>query len=348
MESFLKISRRQAVYQVGELGEISAARRAGVDLARHLGFDETRAGKLALIITEAATNVVKHAVRGEIIIRAIFHEAACGVEVLAIDSGPGISNLNASMRDGVSTAGTYGVGLGAISRLADAFDLYSVSGQGTVLWAQLWATADTQLHVEWDIGTVCLPIASEEECGDDWACLITPNSLSVMVADGLGHGPDAARASLAAVNILLQSADAQPAAVLHEAHRALAGTRGAAVAVAQIDSLQEQLRFSGIGNIEACIIDGDVSRHMMAHNGIVGSNLRKVQEFAFPWKPELMLVMHSDGLGTRWNLANYPGLCARHPALIAAVLYRDFVRRRDDVTVLVLRRANRCKLLIED
>ena len=229
MEGFLKILRRQAVFQVGELGEIAAARRAGVDLARQLGFDETRAGKLALIITEAATNVVKHAVRGEIILRAISQNADCGVEVIAVDSGPGIENLNASMRDGVSTTGTYGVGLGAISRLADDFDLYTAPGQGTVLWMQLWAIASTERRAEWDIGVVCLPMASEEESGDDWASMSTPNSLTVMVADGLGHGPDAAQASRAAVNVLLQSADAGPATVIGQAHDALARTRGAAV-----------------------------------------------------------------------------------------------------------------------
>lgn len=339
MEGILNNSRRQAVYQVGELGEISAARRAGVDLARQLGFDETRSGKLALIITEAATNIVKHAGRGEIIVRTISHESAYGIEVLAIDSGPGITNLTESMHDGTSTTGTYGVGLGAINRLADAFDLHSVSGRGSVLWAQLWARADMQLSTQWDIGAVCLPIASEEACGDDWAAISKPNSITILVADGLGHGPDAARASQAAVDVLLQKADVCPAVVIREAHSALAGTRGSAVAVVQIEGSLEQLRFSGIGNVEACIIDGDVSRHMMAHNGIVGSNLRKVQEFAVPWMTDSMLVMHSDGLGTRWNLDSYPGLCACHPAVIAATLYRDFVRRRDDVTVLVIRRS---------
>lgn len=342
MEGFLKISRRQAVFQVGELGEISAARRAGVDLARRLGFDETRAGKLALIITEAATNVVKHAVRGEIILREISQHADCGVEVIAVDSGPGIENLKSSMRDGVSTAGTYGVGLGAIRRLADDFDLYSAPGRGTVLWMQIWATGNTDLRSEWDIGVVCLPIASEEEPGDDWASVSMPHSLNLMVADGLGHGPDAARASRAAVNVLLQSTEASPADVLSETHRALAGTRGAAVAIAQISESGEQLRFCGVGNIEACIMDGDVSRHMVSHNGIVGSNIRKLQEFTFPWMPESMLVMHSDGLGTRWDVSKYPGLVLCHPAVIAGILYRDFVRRRDDVTVLVVRKSRRC------
>jgi hypothetical protein len=76
---------------------------------------------------------------------------------------------------------------------------------------------------------------------------------------------------------------------------------------------------------------------MVSHNGIVGSNMRKVQEFTQAWQPGSLLVLCSDGLNTRWDLNRYPGLADRHPSVIAALLYRDFARRRDDVTVLVLR-----------
>jgi hypothetical protein len=97
------------------------------------------------------------------------------------------------------------------------------------------------------------------------------------------------------------------------------------------------MHFAGVGNIAASILDGNDRRQMVSHNGIVGSNLRKVQEFVSPWSSGAMLIMHSDGLGSRWDLEHYPGLAMRHPSLIAAVLYRDFARKRDDVTVLVVR-----------
>jgi anti-sigma regulatory factor (Ser/Thr protein kinase) len=349
MESLLNISSRQAVFPIGELGEVSAARRAGVNLARRLGFDETMAGRLALLITESATNIVKHASRGQVILRAISQQSRDGIEVLALDSGPGITNLASSMRDGISTAGTYGVGLGAIRRLSDDFDIYTGPGRGTIVWMQLWRDADGKARQpsgerdeqdEWDIGVICLPLASEDVCGDDWEVVHHGSgALSVMVADGLGHGPEAARASRGAVDVMFRSGPSSPAKILHDAHAALNGTRGAAVAVASISVRTGQMHFAGVGNIESRILEGDAGRHMVSHNGIVGSNLRKVQEFSCPWLRESMLIMHSDGLGTRWNLANYPGLSARHPALVAAVLYRDFARPRDDVAVLVLRQA---------
>ena len=124
---------------------------------------------------------------------------------------------------------------------------------------------------------------------------------------------------------------------MHLAHAALHGTRGAALAIARIDSALGQLTFAGVGNIAGAIVDCDGHRHLLSHNGIVGSNLLKVQEFVQPWRPESMLILHTDGIGPRWDLDAYPGLCLRHPSLIAAVLYRDFGRARDDATVLVLR-----------
>jgi hypothetical protein len=72
-------------------------------------------------------------------------------------------------------------------------------------------------------------------------------------------------------------------------------------------------------------------------NGTVGQGTLRVREFDYAWSPGSVLVMASDGLGTRWSLDDYPGLAARHPALVAAVLYRDHARGRDDVTVLAVR-----------
>lgn len=337
MEAVLNRLGRQATFHVGESSEIAAARRAGNTLARQLGFDETRAGQLAIVITEAATNIVKHAGEGEILLRALHAGDRAGVEVIALDRGPGMANVALRMEDGNSTAGTYGVGLGAIGRMAPEFDIYSVEGQGTVLFMTVWSgTAGVPLP-DWEVGAVCLPIPSEEVCGDAWDVGASNWGITVGMADGLGHGPHAAVASEAAVALIADRPAVRVSELMQLAHAALHGTRGAAVAIAAIDCDAGELTFAGIGNIAGCIVDGAVRRHLMSHNGIVGSNLRKVQTFSHPWAPGCMLVLHSDGLGTRWDLDAYPGLAFRHPALIAAVLYRDFARQRDDASVLVIR-----------
>jgi hypothetical protein len=233
-----------------------------------------------------------------------------------------------------------------MQRVADEFDLYTDRQHGTALRMAVWASAAPMpmplplpLPMSaWTVGAVCLPLPSEHEFGDAWAVAGEGEQLLVMVADGLGHGPEAARASQAAVAIVHPSAVFAPEPLLQLAHGALHGTRGAALAVACLDSGAQELRFAGIGNITVSLHGGGAARHLVSHNGIVGSNMRKVQEFALPLGSDAMLIMHSDGLGTRWDLERYPGLALRHPSLIAAVLYRDYARHRDDVTVVVAQR----------
>lgn len=337
METVLSTASRQAAFHIGEQSEIAAARRAGSEIARLAGFDATAAGQLAIMITEAATNIVKHASAGEILLRPVRRGDMDGIEVIAIDVGPGMVNLAASMRDGTSTAGSYGVGLGAMERLADEFDVYTVPGKGTVLRMTLWTGAEAGDAAAWQVGVVCLPMPGESVSGDAWAVGAGATMATLMVADGLGHGPDAAMASEGATAAVAQYPDASPSTVMQHAHGMLRATRGAAVAVARLDTVDEEIHFAGVGNIAASVHDDHGRRQLVSHNGIVGSNMRKVQEFSLPWTPHSMIVMHSDGLGSRWDLDHYPGLSLRHPALIAAVLYRDFARRRDDVSVLVVR-----------
>jgi len=157
----------------------------------------------------------------------------------------------------------------------------------------------------------------------------------VMVVDGLGHGPFAAQAAHEAIRSFRARSNQGPAEILTTAHGSLRPTRGAAVAVAEIDQTKLRVQFCGVGNISGSLLTADGSRNMVSHNGIVGYEARKIQEFIYPWTPETLFLMYSDGLVSHWSLADYRGLQARHPSLIAGVLYRDFNRGRDDVTVVV-------------
>jgi Stage II sporulation protein E (SpoIIE) len=159
----------------------------------------------------------------------------------------------------------------------------------------------------------------------------------LMVADGLGHGPLAAQASLDAVRVFREHATRGPGEILERVHPALRATRGAAIGIAEVDFSGRSLRFAGVGNIAATIFANGTSRSTVSQNGTVGHTMRRIQEFDYPFPSGALLVMHSDGLATHWQLGRYAGLEARHPALIAAVLYRDFTRERDDVTVLAAR-----------
>jgi anti-sigma regulatory factor (Ser/Thr protein kinase) len=319
---------------VTESSQVAEARRRGMSIAATLGFDDTASGRLALVVTEAATNLIKHARGGEVFIGPAADGGQRGVQVIAIDKGRGIANLGTSLRDGYSTAGTPGTGLGAIQRASTTFDVYSASNGGTVVAATVYPTG----HRSPILGAVSVPAPGEVECGDGWALWSAGQLTSIFVSDGLGHGREAAEATRVAIDTFRRHAERAASDVIKFVFDALKSTRGAAVALAALDHREAQLTFCGLGNISGVIVsDGETPRHMVSHNGIAGHTMRRLQEFKYPWPPRSLVVLHSDGVGTSWSLNKYTGLAARRPDVIAGVLYRDYRRGKDDATVVVVR-----------
>lgn len=314
------------------------ARRQALSLADSLGFDEIPLGQLGIVVTEAARNIETHAGQGEIILTPWRHGDIAGIDVLALDKGKGIENIAVSMQDGHSTAGTPGNGLGAMARLAGVFQIFSAAGTGTAIFARIFAKTNQQESPEAeDLGSICVPITGETLCGDAWEMDRAPGRTVYIMADGLGHGPIAAEASQEALRVFRANAKHSPERILSEVHGALAKTRGAAVSIAEILHEQRILNYAGAGNIVAAIGLRGKTRSLVSMNGTVGHSIGRIQQFPYPWEKDSMLIMHSDGLGTRWNLESYPGLSSRHPALLAGVLFRDFSRKRDDATIIVSR-----------
>jgi anti-sigma regulatory factor (Ser/Thr protein kinase) len=329
-------SAAQVFVEVSDPTHPGAARRAALRSAELIGMGETECGNVAIVVTEMATNVVKHAQRGKLIVDHLRYNGMRGMRVLALDKGPGIHDIAMAIRDGHSTAGTAGEGLGAIRRLATHFEIYSQPGKGTCVLAEFWPSAKAPKRAfTIDVGVVSVPIRGESVCGDGWATKATANTLLLMLSDGLGHGIYASEAAREAERILHESTSISPAIILRDTHDALRKTRGAAVAVAAIEVEVGRLLFTGVGNVSATLLDRQNSRGLASHNGTAGHEVRKVQEFAFPWISNNLLVMHTDGVSGRWDLRDYPGIWNKPASMIAAVLYRDFVRERDDATVLV-------------
>jgi anti-sigma regulatory factor (Ser/Thr protein kinase) len=327
-----------AQLQIGDASGPGEARRVAGGLARDLALSDTDAGRVALVVTELATNVVKHAGRGDLFLRQLRRSGALGVGVLTVDAGPGISNVALALRDGFSTGGSPGTGLGAIARNATRFDLYSQRDHGAVFAAEVWpAVAPAARGMR--IGGVNVPYPGETVSGDGWAVNEMADETQVIVVDGLGHGAGAAEAAHVALDSFRKHAGRAPAELLSRVHDALRPTRGAAVAVASIARGRGLLRFAGIGNVCATIVSGSATRSLVSHHGTAGAVARRIQDFQYPWSPADLLVLHSDGLGTHWTLDGYPGLALRDPTVVAGVLYRDHRRGRDDATVVVLREA---------
>lgn len=323
-------------FLISDDSQVGSARRFATRVAADVELSETQAGQVAIIVTELGKNLMRHAQGGELLIRGLNGEAGHGVEVLSIDHGPGMEDPSRCLRDGVSSRSTPGTGLGAVQRMSSDFDLHSTQPNGTVIVSRVRRSADVPLS-RLELGTVCLPVHGETACGDAYGNAAYNGSEAICIADGTGHGPEAAAAADRAVATFRSFVAQGPRRVIEEAHTALRGTRGAAVAIAQINLAQGLVRFAGVGNIAASLASGGESRGLPSYGGIVGSNMRKSQEFDFPAGGDNLLVMHSDGLGTRWSLDAYPGLRQRHPSVVAGVLYRDFARGRDDVTVVAAR-----------
>lgn len=327
---------RASVEDASQTGE---ARRLAASLCRELGFSELDVGRVSLLVTEAATNLVRHARGGELLLRPLEDAGRTGLEVLSLDRGPGMPNPARSLTDGFSTAGSPGTGLGALARASSSFDLFSEPGKGTVVACHYWPFPPGGLPPgPLETGVVCLTMTEGEPCGDGWAVAPGASRSSVLVCDGLGHGFLAAEASRLAERLFRALRPRGPGETVEALHQGLRSTRGAALAVLEADHENGVVRYCGIGNIGARIVDGESERHLVSHGGIVGHEVRKVQEFCYPWPAGALLVLHSDGIATSWHLSSHPGLESHHPSVVAAVLARDSRRGRDDATVLVARR----------
>ncbi|HEX6101347.1 MAG TPA: SpoIIE family protein phosphatase [Thermoanaerobaculia bacterium] len=327
---------QQIALPVADVSQVSEARRAVAERTAALQFSSRTAGEAAIVATEMAGNLVKHGGGGELLLRTIGEPANAGIELLALDRGRGM-DVSRCLVDGYSTAASPGTGLGAIRRLSASSDFYGLADRGSAVLATIWRNTAPADAGKWVVGGINVPLQGEEICGDAWVVRCHDAGLDAMVVDGLGHGPEAAKAAAAAATAFLARTGRSPSESLDAADAALQSTRGAAMGVAVIDLHGGKVSFAGIGNTVAIVVTRDVAQHLVSFGGIVGKRNIHLREFTSPWSGDSMFVGHSDGIGTRWSLTSYPGLSACHPSLIAGVLYRDFARGRDDASVLVIK-----------
>jgi anti-sigma regulatory factor (Ser/Thr protein kinase) len=328
------------VFPMEDTSRIGEARRHAAQLAHENGFDDVEAGRLALIVTELGTNLLRHAQNGRLLLSA--RPLRAEVEVVSIDEGPGIADVERSLGDGFSTAGTPGTGLGAVRRLAGEFDLHSSVPGGTVVVARirsrLPAPPGPATESVIAVGAISLAAPGERVCGDAWGFAVHGNKGALLVADGLGHGPQAAEAAQAALAVFQAEPMLAPRQLLERCHARLRSTRGAALALLQADATAEVIRIAGAGNVVSRLVSGLTDRMLLTQHGTAGVAMRAADETTVPWPPHALLVVCSDGIGTRWLPEALLPVLGRDPALAAALLVRDHCRGRDDATVAVLRR----------
>jgi len=323
---------------VREASQVGQARREAAEFARLAGLDSAQQGRIALVATELATNLVKHAGGGVLAVDHFADRDGHGIELLALDSGPGIGDIDRSLADGYSTAGSAGTGLGAISRQSDRFAMFSRPGLGSAILARLTTKPNAE-PLNTELGVVADSYPGETICGDGWCFAAAKAGRTLMLVDGSGHGREANRAARVAIEAFSERPDSDCVRIVERIHQALRPTRGGAVAVARIDPEAKVVRFVGVGNIAGTVVSDGSARRMVSHNGTAGHIAPRIREFTYAYAGTPLVVLHSDGLTTKWELGAYPGLAAQHPSLIAGVLFRDHRRGRDDATIVAMRSA---------
>ena len=311
----------------------AACRGAALALAARLGFPAHRGDELALAVTEAASNLHKHAREGSMLLRITRDGDRPGIELVTIDAGPGLRDTGAALRDGHSTSGTLGIGLGAIRQarrlLRPVFGAWPWHGAG----GQVLARA-TGLRRP-PAGLV-RPIAGETDCGDVFGAAQTDAGVTGVLCDGLGHGPLAATAAARGGG----RGPRGPGGRARRACRARAPQDEPVPAAAPSASSRwpaRSIRFAGLGNIAAVILADGTRRSMLSVPGIAGHQARTIRQFEYTAPRGAAIILHSDGISTRWEPGALPGLNARDPLVIAAALLAEAGTRRDDAGVLVLK-----------
>lgn len=325
-------------FPIGDVSEIAPARRGISAFASDLGFNTDDAGRAALVATEIGTNLVKHGGGGVIIVKQISDGTRRGVELLGLDKGLGMADVGKCLRDGYSTSGSPGTGLGAIERLSQHFEIFSRQGLGTAVLAQLWPDSRQPSAQRLEIGALVIPKPGETECGDAWCYTERVEGVLVMAVDGLGHGLAAAQAANEACRVFESEKHRPAMRIMQSLHEALRPTRGAAATLLEIDWDAGRATSVAVGNVQAALANGNEIKRIAADNGIVGHVISRPRELVHECRPDTTLIVHSDGLTANWHLERYPGLMQHHAALIAGVLYRDCKRGRDDSLIVVIRR----------
>lgn len=324
---------------------MSSAKRDITKFAESIGFSSDIKGKIDIIISELASNLIKHnSINGEILVKQISEKNQKGIEILCVDNGPGMHDLKRMMEDGVSTYGSKGEGLGAIKRLSDVFDIYSLPQIGTFILSRVFIKNEGLISPikpakpKLKINVVMVAKAGEVKCGDGWAEVENADQTIIFAADGLGHGIDAHLASMEAINVFTTCMQCIPSDVLRLIHNSIKKTRGIVGGIANIDVANESLSYCGIGNISGRIINKEGTKSLISYNGTIGHNIPgSFHNHTYKWDPSTILILHSDGLKSRWDLSKYPGIERHDASLIAAVLYKDNTRKTDDALVLIAR-----------
>ncbi|HYG39602.1 MAG TPA: ATP-binding protein [Cytophagales bacterium] len=333
-------NRPHVSFALSDRSYVSLIKKEIKKIAGNIGFSGNRLAEIEIIIAEITSNIIKYSIDGSILVKHFVKGTAEGIEIISIDNGPGMTNVSLMVKDGVSTTRTLGQGLGAIKRLSDNFDIYSVPQWGTILLSRVFKNpeANTTSKEIFNITTLLVPKKGENYCGDGYRYVIKKNSCKILAFDGLGHGPEAQKASEAAIKSFMSTLNIDPGESLRVMNKEIKSTRGGVGMIFSIDLKTNSTSFCGVGNISARILSEGKLKNCISYNGIIGHTFpNSLHTNNTPWNKQDYLILTSDGLKTRWDSSNLTHVLKHDPSIVAASLFKDLSRGNDDSLVIILK-----------
>jgi len=319
--------------------DLSALRQVSKTTAAAIGFSERESEEIVLAVSELASNLVRHAGGGMVILTPLSNDGRSGIQIESVDKEPGIPDIERAMTDGFSTVGSLGYGLGTVNRLMDELDIESQPGAGTHIVCRRWVRVNeaSSKLCPLSFGAATRPHPQMGLNGDAFVIKQWGESALVGVIDGLGHGQWAQRAAQTARRYV----ESHFAQLLGETFRGVGRscrpTRGVVMALVRFDWAQEKLTFATVGNIEMRVFNSPEPVKFVIRRGIIGLNAPNPVVTEHHWEPSNIMVIHSDGVRTHWQWEDFPELANESATITAQRLLHVLAKEEDDATVVVAR-----------
>jgi anti-sigma regulatory factor (Ser/Thr protein kinase) len=331
------VNRTHFVFKADDRSYFAILKKDIHALAVQGNFNERKVGEIDIIVSEMVSNLVKHAGGGQVFVKLFEEEGLQGIELISMDEGPGMTDVSRMVTDGVSTKNTLGQGLGAMKRLSDVFQVYSLKEWGTIILVRVFNEPRPHFRKApaVEVRSVILPKPGEKECGDGFFSLVTHDQVRLFLGDGLGHGPEAARAVMKAGEAFLECTENDPVEIIRTLNLAVKKTRGLVGTVALFDMAAKKWRICGVGNISTRIYGPGTSKNYMTYNGIIGLNVPNslnVQEVNY--ERGQYIVLCSDGIKSKWDVLKYPLLTRYDMSVLSTTILKDFARYTDDMSAV--------------
>ncbi len=320
--------------------EVIAIRRISKEIAKDIGFDVRAQEEIVLVVSELASNIIKYANRGILTLTPVSLAEQNGLMIEATDSGPGF-NENTALKDGFSSSGTLGCGLGAVNRMMDEFDIHTNENNqlGTRIVCKRWLRKKSSVNgrCPFDIGIVSRPKPGEDVNGDSFVIKQGNGQSLVAVIDGVGHGRLAHQAAQAARHYIENHSELPFLDIFRGVDRACRSSRGVVMALASFDWDSMKLTFASVGNIEVKVLGAQEKFKFIVRRGIVGKNAPNPVITENDWRMDYALALHSDGLSTHWNWKDFSHHSDRSAQFIAEYMHRALEKDSDDTTLIIVK-----------